>query len=106
MLLLGADRNGHHIFWYEFHQPQAAVKSPAGDIDQSVIGPDIELHIGMLPEEFEEYGFQNLLSSSYGGTDADRPRRTVAIPFQRIECPADLTKRRLQGFRKALARLG
>lgn len=106
MLLLGADRNGHHVFWHEFHQPEAAVKSPAGDIDQSVVGPDIEPHIRMLPEEFDEHGFQNLLNSSCGGIDADRPRRPVAIPFQRIECPTDLTKCRLQGFRKALARLG
>ena len=33
MLLLGADRNGHHVFWHQFHLPQAAVKSAAGDID-------------------------------------------------------------------------
>jgi hypothetical protein len=104
MLLLGADRNGHHVFWHEFHLPQAAVKSPAGDIDQSVVGPDIEPHIRMLPEEFDEDGSQNLLRSSCGGIDAERPRRPAAIPSQRIECSTDLTK--LQSFREALARLG
>src|ERR1700749_4841707 len=102
MLLLRTDRNGHHVFRHKFHQPQPAVKSPAGDIDQSVVGPDIKPHIRMLPEEFDEHWLQNLLSSSYGGADADRPRRPVVIAFQRIECPTDLTKCRLQGFRKAL----
>src|ERR1700733_6632591 len=106
MLLLGADRNGYHVFWHEFHQPQAAVKSPASDIDQSVVRPDVEPHIRIVPEEFDEHGFQNLLSSSCGGLDAERPRGPVAIPFQRIECPTDLTKCRLQRFRKALACLG
>jgi hypothetical protein len=106
MLLLGTDRNGHHVRWHEFHLPQAAVKSPAGDIDHSVVGPDIEPHIRMLPQKFDEDGFQNLLRSSSGGIDAERPRRPVAIPSRRIECPTDLTKCRLQSFRKAFASLG